>query len=61
MTTMRAFALIAATGLLAACSTEQVVDNTFDAGAFATKTVVKAGVGAGRLVVRGGQAVLSDD
>ena len=59
MTTLRAFALIAAAATLGACSTDRVIDNTVDAGAFATKAVVKTTVGAGRLVVRGGQALAS--
>ncbi|WP_179380218.1 hypothetical protein [Jannaschia marina] len=46
---------------VSACSAERVVDNTVDAGLFATKTVVKTGVGAGKLVVRGTHAALSDD
>ncbi|GIT91119.1 hypothetical protein JANAI62_15740 [Jannaschia pagri] len=60
-----AVALVVAVATLSACSTEQVVDNTVDAGLFATRTVVKTGVGAGKLVVKGGSAavrsVTSDD
>ncbi|WP_371156515.1 hypothetical protein [Jannaschia sp. 2305UL9-9] len=48
-----ALLLTAAMITLSACSAERIVDNTVDTGLFATKTVVKTGVGAGKLVVRG--------
>ncbi|WGH77607.1 hypothetical protein [Jannaschia ovalis] len=50
-----ALALIAG---LAACSTEKVVDRSVDTGLFATRTLVKTGVGAGKVVVKGGGAVV---
>lgn len=43
---------------LSACSTEKVVDRTVDTTMFAGRTVVKTGVGAGKLVVRGGNAIV---
>lgn len=43
---------------LSACSTEKVVDRTVDTTLFAGRTVVKTGVGAGKLAVRGGNAVV---
>ena len=49
-------AVFAAAITLSACSTEKVVDRTVDTTLFAGKTVVKTGVGAGKLVVRGGKA-----
>lgn len=51
-------AAFAAAITLSACSTEKVVDRTVDTTLFAGKTVVKTGVGAGKLVVRGGRAVV---
>ena len=44
---------------LSACSTEKVVDNTVDAGLFASRTAVKGVVGAGKLVVRGTGAAIN--
>lgn len=54
MTRIRVIAVAAVllTGL-AACSTEKVVDRTVDTSLFAGRTVVKTGVGAGKLAVRG--------
>ena len=52
-----AFVAIVAAGL-SACSTEKVVDRTIDTTLFAGKTVVKTGVGATKLVVRGTGAVV---
>ncbi|CTQ48623.1 hypothetical protein [Jannaschia donghaensis] len=43
---------------LSACSAERVVDRTVDTTLFAGKTVVKTGVGAGKLVVRGTGAAI---
>lgn len=43
---------------LSACSAERAVDTTVDVGLFAGKTVVKTGVGATKLVVRGTGAAL---
>ena len=59
MTTFRATAA-ALVGVLAlsACSAEKVVDRTVDGTLFAGRTVVKTGVGAGKLVVRGTRAVV---
>ena len=54
-------AALAATASLAACSAERVVDNTVDAGLFAGRTVVKTGVGAGKMVVKGGRALATDE
>jgi len=51
-------AVFAAAITLSACSTEKVVDRTVDTTLFAGKTVVKTGVGAGKLVVRGGKAAI---
>ncbi|KIT15857.1 hypothetical protein [Jannaschia aquimarina] len=42
---------------VAACSTEQVVDNTVDTTFWTGKTVVKTGIGAGKLAVKGGHAI----
>ncbi|MEM9798089.1 MAG: hypothetical protein AAF919_16470 [Pseudomonadota bacterium] len=59
MTSTR-FALIAAFAAmtLSACSTEKAVDRTVDTTLFAGKTVVKTGVGAGKLAVRGTNAAV---
>lgn len=57
--TFTRFALIAAiTAGLSACSAERVVDRSIDTTLFAGKTVVKTGVGAGKLVVRGTGAAI---
>ena len=42
--------------LLGACS-ERVVDGTVDTGLFVTETAVRTGVGAGKLVWKGGRWV----
>ena len=52
--------LLAATLAVSACSTEKVVDGTVDTALFAGRTVVKAGVGAGKAVVKGGHALVTD-
>ncbi|WP_308918077.1 hypothetical protein [Jannaschia sp. LMIT008] len=60
MTTFRRIAIVlAAVTALGACSTEKVVDNTVDATLWTGKTVVKTGVGAGKLAVRGGRALVT--
>ena len=41
-----------------ACSRQNIVDNTFDAGVFVGKTAVKGAVGAGKLAVRGTKAAI---
>lgn len=41
------------------CTTEQVVDNTLETGAFVGRTVVKGAVGAGKLAYRGGKAAVA--
>lgn len=57
--TFTRFALVAAiVAGLSACSAEKVVDRTVDTTLFAGKTVVKTGVGATKLVVRGTGAAL---
>ncbi len=57
-----ALTILCATGVvvLTACSAEKAIDNTVDASLFATRTVVKGAVGAGKLVAKGtGAAVRS--
>ncbi|WP_372836431.1 hypothetical protein, partial [Puniceibacterium confluentis] len=44
---------------LSACSTENIADNTVDATVFATKTVVKGAVGAGKLAYKGTAAAVN--
>ena len=62
MTGFRMIAVAAmATAALTACSTEKVVDRTVDGALFAGRTVVKTGVGAGKLVVRGANSAVSSD
>lgn len=46
-------AFLLAAVALPACSTEQVVDNTFGATGFVAKTAVKGTIGAGKLAVKG--------
>ena len=61
MKTTRKIAAIAAligVTVLAGCTTEKVVDNTVDASLFATRTVVKGTVGAGKLAVKGTSAAV---
>lgn len=50
---------LAVTGmLLAACSTDQVLDNSVGVAAGTTKVVAKGAVGAGKLAYRGGKAIV---
>jgi hypothetical protein len=46
---------------LSACSSGQVIDNTVDVAAGTTRLVAKGTVGAGRLVYRGGRAIVAPD
>ncbi len=55
---MTAIALLAATVALSACSSGQVIDNTVGVAAGTTKVVAKGAVGAGKLVYKGGKAVV---
>ncbi|MEM7643940.1 MAG: hypothetical protein AAF366_15640 [Pseudomonadota bacterium] len=58
---MKSFALLIALPLVAAlsaCSAGQIVDNTADAAAVTTRAVVQTGVGATKLVYRGGKALI---
>lgn len=52
-----ATAVLAVIGL-AACSSDQVIDNTVDVAAGTTKVVAKGAVGAGKLVYKGGKAAV---
>ncbi|MHA6346916.1 hypothetical protein [Roseivivax sp. CAU 1761] len=54
LTTLCATAVVA----LTACTAEKAVDNTVDASLFATRTVVKGAVGAGKLVAKGTNAAV---
>lgn len=54
-----ALALTAVVGL-SACTSDQVIDNTVGVTAGATKAVAKGAVGAGKLAVKGGKALVSD-
>lgn len=54
---MTTILVVAGTMVLSACSATQVIDNTVDVAAGATRVVAHGAVGAGRLAVRGGQAV----
>ena len=45
--------------LLSACSTEQVVDNTFETGAFVGRTAVKGAVGASKIAYKGTSAAVT--
>jgi hypothetical protein len=46
---------------LTACSSDQAIDNTVGVAAGTTKLAAKGVVGAGKLVYRGGKAVVSSD
>jgi hypothetical protein len=50
--------LIAAAVGLSACSSDQVIDNTVGVAAGGTKIVAKGAVGAGKLVYKGGKAIV---
>lgn len=45
--------------LLAACSTDQVLDNSVGVAAGTTKVVAKGAVGAGKLAYKGGKAIVA--
>ncbi|MDD9977859.1 MAG: hypothetical protein OXQ30_09030 [Boseongicola sp.] len=45
---------------LSACTSDQVIDNSVGVAAGATKVVAKGVVGAGKLAVKGGRAIVSD-
>lgn len=47
--------------LIAACSTEQVIDNSVGVAAGTTKVVAKGAVGAGKLAVKGVKKVAGAD
>ena len=55
---MTAVALISAGLAMAACSTEQAIDNTVGIASGTTKAVAKGAVGAGKLAYKGGKAIV---
>jgi len=55
-----AIALTAVVGL-SACTSDQVIDNTVGVAAGATKVVAKGAVGAGKLAVKGGKALVGNE
>ena len=61
MTTLRLIAAAVALAALGACSTDKVIDNTVGAGAFAVKSVAKAGVAGGRAVSRVGSRAFAEE
>ncbi|MCK0167593.1 hypothetical protein MWU52_08545 [Jannaschia sp. S6380] len=46
---------------LSACSAERAVDRTVDSTLWVGKTAVKGTVGAGKMVVRGGHALVTSE
>ena len=55
---MTRFIIVAAAALsLAACSARDIAENTGDAAVVTTRAAVQAGVGAGKLVWKGGKWV----
>ncbi len=52
--------LLAATVVLAGCSSSKIADNTTDAVVFTGKTLVKGAVGAGKLVYKGTAAGIAE-
>lgn len=55
---MAVAAMIVATLAVAACSTEQVIDNSVGVAAGTTKVVAKGAIGAGKLAYKGGKMAL---
>ncbi len=53
--------LLAASLNIAACSTDQVIDNSVGVAAGTTKVVAKGAVGAGKLAVKGVRKVAGSD
>ncbi|UWR78265.1 hypothetical protein K4L04_19010 (plasmid) [Phaeobacter inhibens] len=51
-------ALISVGFAVSACSSDQAIDNTVGIAAGTTKVVAKGAVGAGKLVYRGGKAIV---
>lgn len=54
-------ALLVSAMALSACSSDRVIDNTVGVAAGATKFAAKGAVGAGKLVYRGGKAVVGSN
>lgn len=62
MTKLRTIAVVAAAmAALTACSADRAFDNTMGVAGFATKSVVKAGVGTAKLAGRGVNAAVGGD
>jgi hypothetical protein len=51
-------AVIGSVLMLSACSSDQVIDNSVGVAAGTTKVVAKGAVGAGKLVYKGGKAIV---